>query len=675
MTSLVARFRTGPASRADAGRLFLALMAFSLVLLVLVYQLPHATMVDVGSSADTRSIQGFYFSEEQAGSSVRWSGPIARVAFDGVGIRPWRLRLRASGLRPTGTAAVILAVNGQPLAQVNLAGDMREYEFAVPAALLGPSGNVVVTLQTATFTAPPDTRDLGIMVDWLRLEPDGTAPVIPPPLMLAGFVLAIALCFLAFVRLGGPVQAGLLGGLVLALPLAAGLAVDPLFVAHYGPWLLVALAALALAGQRARQATWWEWAALVVLGWSLYCFGVRALDFYRTGLPPGDFTIYFDAAKGLRLGQPLYNWEAARQIPNGPVYKYPPLFAMLLAPATVFAARPVAAGWYLLNLGLLGLILFALIWRFRRDLGTRSPKLVSAYSLLLVIGFLNFQPAWESLARGQMDVIILAGMVAALFLLRHRAGEAWAGGLLAFVTMLKLYPGLLVVYLLWRRRWRALAGFAVTFALLVILSGLVAGWGTLWRYVAEILTVQTAAVPWPENQSFDGFLGRLVIPAPATTWYTTIAFPRWALLALYLLDAVTLGVTAWAFAGRTDPRSERFVSGYAVAAPLIVLMWPTAWIHYQTLLILPFGLLLGRQLLAGRRDWLADLLLLVGFLLVAIGNEYQVLLPWLQAGLPRLAQSYKLCGVLILWGLYIWWGRKAIGDKQPYTARGSAGPV
>ena len=146
-------------------------------------------------------------------------------------------------------------------------------------------------------------------------------------------------------------------------------------------------------------------------------------------------------------------------------------------------------------------------------------------------------------------------------------------------------------------------------------------------------------------------------------------------MALYLLDAITLGVTVWAFAGRADPRSERFVSGYALAAPLIVLMWPTAWIHYQTLLILPFGLLLGRQLLAGRRAWLAGLVLLAGFLLVAIGNEYLVLVPWLQDGLPRLAQSYKLYGVLILWGAYIWWGRKTIGDEEQYPARGSADPV
>ena len=132
MTSLVARLRTAPTSRTDAGRLFLALLAFSLLLLMLVYQLPRTTLVDVGSGSDTRATQGFYFAEEQGGGSVRWSGPLARVAFDGVGIRPWRLRLRASGLRPAGTATVALAVNGQPLAQVSLAGDMREIRVRHP---------------------------------------------------------------------------------------------------------------------------------------------------------------------------------------------------------------------------------------------------------------------------------------------------------------------------------------------------------------------------------------------------------------------------------------------------------------------------------------------------------------------------------------------------------------
>ena len=57
-------------------------------------------------------------------------------------------------------------------------------------------------------------------------------------------------------------------------------------------------------------------------------------------------------------------------------------------------------------------------------------------------------------------------------------------------------------------------------------------------------------------------------------------------LTLYALDLALLTVTFWVlWRGRGDGR--RFVLGYVFVMPLIVLMWPTAWIHYQTLLLLP----------------------------------------------------------------------------------------
>ena len=48
----------------------------------------------------------------------------------------------------------------------------------------------------------------------------------------------------------------------------------------------------------------------------------------------------------------------------------------------------------------------------------------------------------------------------------------------------------------------------------------------------------------------------------------------------------------------------------------------------------------------------------VSFLLIAIGNEYAVLIPPLRSGWPRLLQSYKLYGDLILWVLLLWTGRR-----------------
>jgi hypothetical protein len=143
---------------------------------------------------------------------------------------------------------------------------------------------------------------------------------------------------------------------------------------------------------------------------------------------------------------------------------------------------------------------------------------------------------------------------------------------------------------------------------------------------------------------------------------------------LYAMDLLALGISLWALGGRAASTSDRFVYGYALAVPLIVLMWPTAWIHYQTLLILPFAMLLGRQLLLGRRAWWAWLPLILAFLLVAIGNEYTVLVPALQEGPARLLQSYKLYGVLILWGLHIWLARRGYPDES-HPPGGFEGPI
>ena len=278
-----------------------------------------------------------------------------------------------------------------------------------------------------------------------------------------------------------------------------------------------------------------------------------------------------------------------------------------------------------------------------------------APAYLIGIGILNFGPVWESLIRGQMDVVILTAAVVTLLLAQARKAELLAGVLLALVTMLKLYPGLLA----------DLPAGAATMAhpgrVRRDIPRAHRAFGAGGR-LDDALALRhrdpggaDGCRAWPENQSFDGLLSRLVIPAAQTDWYTTIPFPTWTKLTLYALDLIVLGVTYWAlWRGRLMGR--RFILGYAAVMPLIVLMWPTAWIHYQTLLLLPFAVLVFLQ--AERRSWAAIGLMLVSFLLIAVGNEYTVLIPPLRSGWPRLLQSYKLYGDLIVWALLLWSGRR-----------------
>lgn len=634
-------------------RFLVPLAGLAALILLLAYQVSLPQRVDLGAPGDAPFLQGFYFAEAQGETSFRWSGPTGQVAFVGAGGRPWRLRVQANAMHPDNPAVVKVAVNGRPVAEETWGGEMAEHAFVLTPDQVGPSGDVRVELGTSTFVAPPDERQLGIMVDWVELQPVGWSPTVPSWIILVGALIVVVLAGSTAQQMTRSSRWALAAGLLVAAGFAAGIVTTRLQISLYLPWLILGMAFVWLFAGRVRHATWWEYLFFVLLVWSAVRFCGRALTFWRDGLPPGDFTIYFNAANNLRIGAPLYDFVAAASVPNGPVYKYPPFFAMLLAPFTALPVHDVAAGWYVLNLGLLGLIGYMVV-RIGRSAQTRA----AVAGFVVAVLFLNFQPAWESLIRGQLDIVILAGATGALWLLQAKRTEWAAGALLAFSMMLKLYPGLLAVYLLCQRRWRALGGFVGASLVLLLVSGMTVGWGTLWRYAGEILTVQTAAVPWPENQSLDGLLSRLIIPAADTAWYTTVPFPTWARLTLYAAAAVLFGVTLWLLWLRPQPTARGFRLGYAAAMPLIVLLWPTAWIHYGTLLLLPFALLAIEQLEPEYRSWALIAGLFASYLLVAVGNEYTVLIPGLQEGWPRLLQSYKMFGALILWILLLWAGSR-----------------
>jgi Glycosyltransferase family 87 len=626
--------------------------ALSLVILCLAYQVPASLLFDVGERGDADFLRGFYYAERQGTTSFRWSGPSGEIVINGAGGRPWQLRIRASGLRPTGPALLKLVVNGRFLAERPLGGDLAEYQFEITRGQAGSSGNLVIELASDTFVAPPDQRQLGLMVDWVELNAAGSSATVPPWVVLVGLLLSIVLCFLAVERMTFSQGWAMLAGLLVMAGAAASVIWARQWVSSYLPWLVLTCGLFWLLSRRWGRALWWEWLLLVGLAVSAAWFLYRALAFSREGLPPGDFSIYFEAARSLRSGGPLYDFAAAIGIPNGPVYKYPPLFAVLLAPATGLSSRIVSSWWFWFNLALLGLTGYMFLRIFRR---LAKPELVVAGAYVSGIGILLFRPAWESMIRGQMDVLILAATVAALWLLQTRRSEWLAGALLGFVTLLKLYPGLFVLYLLWQRRWRALVGFGVTILVLIVVSGAASGWLTLWRYLTEVLAVQTAAVPYPENQSYDGFLSRLVVPAGQTTWYSTVPFPSGARLALYLLDVATLAIVIWLLWRGSGRNERRFLLGYVAVMPLIVLMWPTAWIHYETLLLLPLAFLLWDSLRGDGRHPARIAAFLVSYLLIALGNEYLVLTTAInQDGPVRLLQSYKLYGVLLLLGLLLW---------------------
>jgi hypothetical protein len=174
-------------------RAWLAFLAGTLCVVALGYQFAAPMQIAVGTRSADPFVEGFSFREQAPFGSFRWSQARARVLFRGIGNQAGTLSIVAGAPE----SQVILGVNGQELASFLVSGGPKEYIFPIERARLGIGGDLVVTLKSDTFTAPPDTRELGLQVVSATFVP-GSGRVLPAPLtVLATLGLAILVMVIA----------------------------------------------------------------------------------------------------------------------------------------------------------------------------------------------------------------------------------------------------------------------------------------------------------------------------------------------------------------------------------------------------------------------------------------------------------------------------------------------
>jgi alpha-1,2-mannosyltransferase len=149
------------------------------------------------------------------------------------------------------------------------------------------------------------------------------------------------------------------------------------------------------------------------------------------------------------------------------VFEYPPQF--LLLPRALLLLTPdfmhLRMLWFALNGGilLLGLVVVAQV--LGPAAGTRAL-------LLSPLMWIALPTTISTLQKGNVQILVIAASMLAMVLFERRRWSA-GGALLAFVTVSKLYPGLLIVYLLVRRQWLAVAwtaGFMGAFSVLTLVT-------------------------------------------------------------------------------------------------------------------------------------------------------------------------------------------------------------
>jgi hypothetical protein len=272
-----------------------------------------------------------------------------------------------------------------------------------------------------------------------------------------------------------------------------------------------------------------------------------------------DYVAYCDGARALvhgeRLYQPALAWRDVgfsplfprRSPTEGFPFVYPPIFALALTPLLLLPAAVARGLWLLVVIGALigtSAVLAGLLATTTR---LSRPATILGLSAVLVV----FHPIRSILVTGQADsvLILLSAMALAAFV-RGRDGPAavW----LALAVAIKPTLGILALYLLWKRAYRAFLIFgALATVLLLVPFAIAGGIGGVLDYVAvaRYWSGPSFAVS-PINQAPYGYFLRL---------FTSNAFTQPVLvapgLAIALRGALVLAsVTAWVL---TVPRERK----------------------------------------------------------------------------------------------------------------------
>jgi alpha-1,2-mannosyltransferase len=335
-----------------------------------------------------------------------------------------------------------------------------------------------------------------------------------------------------------------------------------------------------------------------------------------------DFSFYWVAAGHLVHGEAIYSAAqlAGPYAPQGQEgFLYPPPFAAAVIPFALLFADPRAAEWAWTAVGAAIVVWAVLALRRSEAIGECYPVFAGRGRWLLVGLAFAFPPVVAELVLGNVNILLLGLLTAAWLGIRreNRRGDAIAGIAIGLATVIKVFPGLLILWLLLTRRYRAAA----------------------WA-LGAIVVVAVATLPFTGIQAWLDYptvLANLSAPSDTTdTLAPTVWLAPLLGFTVSRIVVTVIGLVIVVWSAKVAPARISF----AIAVLVSVLVAPALYQHYLAILVLPFLLGLGAGI---RARWLAvPYVLMWGGQQKALGD-----LAWIvNKGLPT-------AGALLLLGLLV----------------------
>ena len=335
-------------------------------------------------------------------------------------------------------------------------------------------------------------------------------------------------------------------------------------------------------------------------------FSVLPLLRYLRGHTIFDYELWYATGKHVLAGDEIYFFRAGKYD-----FMYPPPCALFLAGASLLGQEGLifllvainSAAWFF------SAKLSALL--ARDDRSTTNPWLYLIPSLLVIVYI------WSSYHLGQPNLVLLALMVGAFVALRAEC-EIVGGGLIAVAAAIKAFPVLAIIYLVYRRYWKAAISLVATLVFLLLIlpapfRGFERAWHDLEKWSAGMLKYSEVTVgqrpmrsyTW-KNQSLIGVSNRLLrrvdadaASAPHKPVYVNLADLNFPVVnAIIISAALALGIVFIAVMPDRDTRTaESDAIEFALLLLLMLMLTPLSFGYFYSWLMLPFAVITQRVLI------------------------------------------------------------------------------
>ncbi|MDV8146859.1 glycosyltransferase 87 family protein [Arthrobacter sp. B10-11] len=300
-----------------------------------------------------------------------------------------------------------------------------------------------------------------------------------------------------------------------------------------------------------------------------------------------DFSVYWHGGKILNeAGQApsnLYSrtvgWAGGPELP----FTYPPFSALLFG---LLARLPEESALLLFNAAGAAVAVWVAVrgvryWSAKQDwrstFGAPGSTAVSGFkatrnrwgAVILLLAVINLGPWRETLAFGQINILLMGLMAADLLARNQRWNQGFPGRgfLVGMAAGIKLTPLVFGLYFLVRKDWRGLFNMAGGFAATVLLGWLVRP-AESFRFWLEILpdTSRIGGAGYVDNLSIKGALLHFGVPEAGVT-------VPWLLLSL-----LVTGMGAMVIKAASD-QGARVVAISATALTMLLIS-PVSWSHH-----------------------------------------------------------------------------------------------